>query len=208
MDKFTWICLILFFGDIFSNKLFYKNHFVKQNSDLVNITFSMENTKDGMLVNYYEELKIRLDFVWVINTSFSKAHFRSLVAFNFLTLLKYLLLKVKFIYGISNPIAPGKYMTIVNTTTDLCDMFEAKNNFIKKLLFNKFENATNVKLKCPIEKIVFHIDNWILDSREFIPKSLLLIPNNFSLYIEFVVATKPSVKREFLYSLKILFELK
>jgi hypothetical protein len=115
---------------------------------------------------------------------------------------------VKFIYGISNPIAPGKYMTIVNTTTDLCDMFEAKNNFIKKLLFNKFENATNVKLKCPIEKIVFHIDNWILDSREFIPKSLLLIPNNFSLYIEFVVATKPSVKREFLYSLKILFELK
>ncbi len=81
MDKFSWICLILFFGNIFSNKLFYKNHFVKQNSELVNITLSIENTKDGMLVNYYEELKIRLDFVWVIIANFSKAHFSSLGAF-------------------------------------------------------------------------------------------------------------------------------
>jgi hypothetical protein len=117
-------------------------------------------------------------------------------------------LKVKFVYGISNPIAPGKYMTIVNTTTDVCDTFEAKNNFMKKLLFNKFENATNMKLKCPFGKDVFQIDNWILDSREFIPKSLLLIPNNFSFYMEFEAVTKPSPKRNFLFSLKILFELK
>jgi hypothetical protein len=32
----------------------------------------MENTKDGILVNYYEELKIRLDLVWVIIANFFK----------------------------------------------------------------------------------------------------------------------------------------
>ncbi len=69
MDKFSCICLILLFGNIFPIKLYYNNYFVKQNSDLVNITMSMENSKKGILVNYYEDLKIRVDFVWVIKYS-------------------------------------------------------------------------------------------------------------------------------------------
>jgi hypothetical protein len=113
---------------------------------------------------------------------------------------------MKFIYGVSNPIAPGKFMSIINTTTDLCDMFKAKNNFIKKLIFDKFENATNMKLKCPVEKNVFLVNDWIIDSRKF-PKSLQ-IPNNISFYIEFLVATKPSLKRIFVYSVKVLLEFK
>jgi hypothetical protein len=46
-------------------------------------------------------------------------------------------------------------------------MFKTKKNFVKKFLFDKFENTTKVKLACPIEKNVFEIDNWILDSRVF-----------------------------------------
>jgi hypothetical protein len=69
MDKFSCICLILLCGNIFPIKLYYNNYFVKQNSDLVNVTLSMENSKKGILVNYYEDLKIRVDFVWVIRHS-------------------------------------------------------------------------------------------------------------------------------------------
>ncbi len=70
MARFTIICLILFCGNIFPLKLLYKNHFVKQNLDMVNVTFSMKNTKDGILINYYEELKMRLDLIWVIILNF------------------------------------------------------------------------------------------------------------------------------------------
>jgi hypothetical protein len=71
MVRLSWICLILLFGNILPKQLFYNSHFLKQNFDLVNVTFSMVNTKDGILVNYCEDLKIRLDLLWVIILNFS-----------------------------------------------------------------------------------------------------------------------------------------
>jgi hypothetical protein len=75
MVGFKWICLILFCGNIFSNKLFYKSHFLKQNFEYVNVTISLKNTKDGILVNYYEDSKIKLDFLWVIIALFWETKF-------------------------------------------------------------------------------------------------------------------------------------
>jgi hypothetical protein len=115
---------------------------------------------------------------------------------------------MKLICGVSNPIASGKFITILNTTTDLCDMFKTKKNFVKKFLIDKFENTTKVKLECPIEKNLFLVNDWILDSREIFPKSLLQISNNISFYMEFLTATKSSSKRIFIFSLKVLLEFK
>ncbi len=64
--KLTWFFLILFFANVKSLKIFYVKHFYKQNSDFMNISFSIENTKLGMLVNYSIEQKRRFEFLWVV----------------------------------------------------------------------------------------------------------------------------------------------
>jgi uridine phosphorylase len=64
--KLTWFFLILFFGNVKSLKIFYVKHLYKQNSELMNISFSIENTKSGMLVNYSMEQKRIFEFLWVV----------------------------------------------------------------------------------------------------------------------------------------------
>jgi hypothetical protein len=75
MAKLTWIFLILFFSNILTLKIFYLKHFLKQNPELVNASFSIKNGRLGMLISYYLEIKTRLDFFWVNKRQITKNFF-------------------------------------------------------------------------------------------------------------------------------------
>ncbi len=108
--------------------------------------------------------------------------------------------------GSSNLIVPGKYVTMIKTITDLCDVQNSKSNFIKNLIIATFEKSTNVKLKCPLEKNTYQIKDWLFDGNKILPKSFV-IPGNVSIYLEFLTKSKSSSERIFLFSLKLLLEL-
>jgi hypothetical protein len=58
-----------------SLKIFYVKHFLKQNSELMNVSFSFKNTKSGMLASYCIEQKSRFEFIWVIKCRSNYAFF-------------------------------------------------------------------------------------------------------------------------------------
>ncbi len=114
---------------------------------------------------------------------------------------------MNFEAGAANPIVPSKYITTIKTTTDLCDILNSKTNFLNKLLIGNFENSTNVKLKCPMKEKNYGENNWLIDADKMIPKSLAF-PANISIYAEFLTKSKSSSKRIFIFSIKLLLEVK
>jgi hypothetical protein len=68
--------------------------------------------------------------------------------------------------GSSNPIALNKYITFINTTTDLCDIQNLKKQFSKKkkTMIEIFKKSANVKLKCPFEKKIYRTSDWLIDA--------------------------------------------
>jgi hypothetical protein len=89
----------------------------------------------------------------------------------------------------------------------MCDFLKSKNNFLKKLMFKQFEKSNNITLKCPLEKRVYQISDWLFDGNKIIPKSLA-IPGNISFYVEFLTNSNSSENMIFVYSLKLLMEFK
>ncbi len=114
---------------------------------------------------------------------------------------------MNFEAGSANPIAPGKYITAVKTTTDLCNKQNSKSNFLIKILTDIFENSTNVKVKCPMEKNVYQMKNLLVDANKLIPKSLAF-PANVSAYGEFLTKSNSSSRKVFILSVKLLVDIK
>ncbi len=114
---------------------------------------------------------------------------------------------MKMICKATNAMLPNTFITVINTTTNMCDFFKSKDNFLKKLMFEQLEKSNNISLKCPLEKRVYQISDWLIDGNKIIPKSLA-IPGNISFYVEFLTKSNSSENKLFLYSLKLLLELK
>jgi hypothetical protein len=114
---------------------------------------------------------------------------------------------MKMIGKATNPLLPNKLITVFDTTTNVCDFLKSKDNFLKRLLFEKFEKSNNITMECPLEKRVYQISDWLVDGNKIIPRSLT-IPGNISLYLEFLTNLNSTGKKIFLYSLQVLLELK
>jgi hypothetical protein len=113
-------------------------------------------------------------------------------------------------FGSSNPIAPGKYITVMKTTMDLCDILNTKSNFLKKFMIDIFLKATKASkgtLKCPFEKSVYQISDWLIDADKIIPKSFT-VHGNVSIYAEFLTKSNSSSKKISVYSFRLYFEIK
>ncbi len=89
----------------------------------------------------------------------------------------------------------------------MCDFFKSKDNFLKKLMFEKLENSNNITIKCPLEKRVYQISDWLIDGNKIIPKSLAM-PGNISFHLEFLTNSNTSENKMLVYSLKLLMEFK
>jgi hypothetical protein len=192
--KLTWTFLILFFTNILSLKIFYVKHFLKHNPELLTANFSIKNGRSGMLISYYIELKTKLDFFWV-----SKHQMTRLlqISFHFF--------QSKSTFATTNPIAPGKYITLFNKTTDLCDIQNSKSNFLRKFIIDTFEKSSNVTVKCPFEKNIFRMKDWVIDADKLFPKSLSM-SGNVKIHLEFLTKSNSSSKPIFVYSLKLLLQ--
>jgi hypothetical protein len=74
-------------------------------------------------------------------------------------------------------------------------------------MFEKLEKSNNITLKCPLEKRVYQIQNWLFDANKIIPKSLVM-PGNISFYLEFLTKSNSSENKMLVHSLKVLMEYK
>jgi hypothetical protein len=107
----------------------------------------------------------------------------------------------------TNPLLKSQFITLINITSNLCDFSKLKDNFLKRLIFEKFEKSNNITMKCPFEKRVYQVQDWLVDGNKIIPKALA-IPGNISFYLEYLGNSKSSENKIFLCSLKLLLELK
>jgi hypothetical protein len=112
---------------------------------------------------------------------------------------------VKLTVETTNPIAPGKYITLVNKTTDLCDTKNLKSHFLRKFAIEALEKSSNVTVKCPIEKNIFRMKDLLIDPDKIVPKSLSM-SGNVRIQWEFLTKSNSSSKPIFVYSLKLLLE--
>jgi hypothetical protein len=107
----------------------------------------------------------------------------------------------------TNPLLTNKLITVIDITTNMCDFFKSKDNFLKKLMIGQLEKSNNISLECPLEKRVYQVSDWLIDGNKVITKSLAL-PGNISFYVEFLVNSNSSENKIFVYSLKVLMEFK
>jgi hypothetical protein len=106
----------------------------------------------------------------------------------------------------SSPMSPGKYITFFKTTTDICDIQNMKSSFIRKAITETFKKSSSVKLKCPFEKNVFLMRDWLIEADKMIPNSFA-ISGDIRIYWEFLINSNSSSKRIVMASLKLLLEI-
>ncbi len=114
---------------------------------------------------------------------------------------------MKLVLEATNPILPGKYITLINTTIELCDSKNYRNNFINAIITASVQTSIDEKMNCPVKKNIYRKNDWLFDADKLIPKSLA-IPGNVSLYIEYQAKTNSSSKKVFMLSVKLRLEVK
>jgi hypothetical protein len=114
---------------------------------------------------------------------------------------------MKLEFASSNPIAPDKYIGLIETTANLCNVQNLKSKFLRKAIIEIFKKSSNVTLKCPFEKTTYQMNDWLIDADKMIPTSFA-IPGNVSLYLEFLVKSDSSSKTISMFSLKTFLEIR
>jgi hypothetical protein len=104
-----------------------------------------------------------------------------------------LIFQLIFTFETTNPIAPGKYITLVNKTADICEIQNLKINFLSKFLIEALEKSSNITVKCPFEKTIFRMKDWLIDTDKFVPKSLSM-SGNVRICLEFQTKSNSSSK--------------
>jgi hypothetical protein len=63
---------------------------------------------------------------------------------------------MKIVLKVANPATPKNFVEIVNSTSNICNIFESKKkNFLFRAIIEAFEKSSKDLFKCPHKKVKY-----------------------------------------------------